>query len=295
MNERMPEWLARQARSRGEKLALVVNDRCWTFRELDFRVARTAGALRERGVQPGDRVGLLAQPGSAAVTAVFAVARAGGVLVPLNHRLTAEELAKMMVAMRERVSFGRQNELAVYLLLALCVRKMELLSAQWQEFDLAQGVWSLQPSRTKRKLAIDIPLAPPVLAWLAELKVFAAGSAYLFPARRLIHTKQGLPRQNRYAHVSPDTLNAAVKRLDLKDMAHFTVHDMRRTARTHLAALGVGREVAERALNHKVRDIEGVYNQYDYFDERQKALGRWAEVLASAGAASPVVPMQGIS
>lgn len=225
----------------------------------------------------------------------FDISDAGGSESARDRWLTAEELATMMVAMRERTSFGRQNELAVYLLLALCVRKMELLSAQWEEFDLAQGVWSLQPSRTKKKLAIDIPLAPPVLAWLAELKVFAAGSAYLFPARRLIHTKQGLPRQNRYAHVSPDTLNAALKRLDLKDMAHFTVHDMRRTARTHLAALGVGREVAERALNHKVRDIEGVYNQHDYFDERKKALGRWAEVLASAGAACPVVPMQGIS
>jgi hypothetical protein len=37
---------------------------------------------------------------------------------------------------------------------------------------------------------------------------------------------------------------------------------MRRTARTHMAALGIDRFVAERALNHKVRDVEGVYNQY---------------------------------
>lgn len=40
---------------------------------------------------------------------------------------------------------------------------------------------------------------------------------------------------------------------------------MRRTARTHMAALGVDRFVAERALNDKVRDVESVYNQYDYF------------------------------
>lgn len=46
-----------------------------------------------------------------------------------------------------------------------------------------------------------------------------------------------------------------------------------------MAALGVDRFVAERALNHKVRDIEGVYNRYDYFKERKTALGRWAELL----------------
>lgn len=58
-------------------------------------------------------------------------------------------------------------------------------------------------------------------------------------------------------------------------------HDMRRTARTHMAALGVDRFVAERALNRKVRDVEGVYNQYDYFEERKVALDRWAGLPAA--------------
>ena len=143
---------------------------------------------------------------------------------------------------------------------------MELLSAKWSEFDLNKGVWVLRPSRTKTNLATDIPLAPPVIEWLQELKVFACGHAHLFPARRLIHMKAGVPRKNRFEHISPDTLNVALKRLSLGDVEHFTVHDMRRTARTHMAALGIDRFVAERALNHKVRDVEGVYNQYDYFD-----------------------------
>jgi integrase len=68
---------------------------------------------------------------------------------------------------------------------------------------------------------------------------------------------------------------AAVKR-PLKDIDRFTVHDMRRTARTHMAALSVNRFVAERALNHKIRDVEGIYDQHDYFAERKEALARWA-------------------
>lgn len=211
----------------------------------------------------------------------FEISDAGGTEQSRERWLNREELAALAQAMRETPNFGRPNELAVWLLLALCVRKMELLSAKWSEFNLEQGVWMLRPSRTKMNLAIDIPLAPPVIEWLKELKVFACGHDHLFPARRLIHMKAGIPRQNRFEHISPDTLNVALRRLSLDDMEHFTVHDMRRTARTHLAALGVDRFVAERALNHKVRDVEGVYNQYDYFEERKYALGRWAMLLSA--------------
>ena len=211
----------------------------------------------------------------------FEIADAGGTESSRDRWLNREELAALAQAMRETPNFGRLNELAVWLLLALCVRKMELLSAQWSEFDLDKGVWLLRPSRTKTNAAIDIPLALPVIEWLKELKVFACGHSHLFPARRLIHMKAGLPRKNRFEHISPDTLNVALKRLPLDDIEHFTVHDMRRTARTQMAALGVDRFVAERALNHKVRDIEGVYNQYDYFDERKRALDRWARLLSA--------------
>lgn len=117
--------------------------------------------------------------------------------------LKKEELAVLAGDMKATHNFGRLNELAVWLLLALCVRKMELLSAKWADFDLDAGVW------------------------------------------------------------------------------HFTVHDMRRTARTQMAALGIDRFVAERALNHKIRAVEGIYDQHDYFDERKLALGKWATLLAA--------------
>jgi integrase len=209
----------------------------------------------------------------------FEISDAGGSEKSRERWLNREELAAFAKAMQDTTNFGRQNELAAWLLLALCVRKMELLSAKWAEFDLDRGIWSLHLSRTKMSKSIDIPLAPPVLRWLEEVKVFSCNSEYLFPARRLIHIKGGVPRKNRFGHISPDTLNVALHRLPMDHIEHFTVHDMRRTARTHMAALGVDRFVAERALNHKVRDVEGVYNQYDYFEERKVALGRWAGLL----------------
>ena len=224
----------------------------------------------------------------------FELSDAGGTERPRQRWLARAELCALAKDMRDTPNFGRVNELAVWLLLALCVRKMELLSAKRADFDLTKGIWNLHRNRTKTGVAIEIPLAPQVVTWLSEVMVFASGSDQLFPARRLVHVKNGAPRKNRFEHVSPDTLNVALKRLPLKGIDHFTVHDMRRTARTHMAALGVDRFVAERALNHKLRGVEGTYNQHDYFDERRTALQRWAAMLAAISRAEPfnVVSMQ---
>ena len=62
-------------------------------------------------------------------------------------------------------------------------------------------------------------------------------------------------------------------------LPHFTTHDFRRTARTHLAALGVDPHVAERCLNHKLKGVEGIYNRHDYLDERKAALETWGQLL----------------
>ena len=66
----------------------------------------------------------------------FEIAAAGGTETSRDRWLNREELSVLAQSMRETTTFGRLNELAVWLLLALCVRKMELLSAKWSEFDL---------------------------------------------------------------------------------------------------------------------------------------------------------------
>src|SRR5688572_18334337 len=109
--------------------------------------------------------------------------------------------------------------------------------------------------------ALDIPLVPQVIEALRILKVLAGNSDYVLPKRRLD------PR-NRVPHVGIDTLNVALSEVE-HGLEHFTLHDLRRTARTHLAALGVRREIAERCLGHKLRGVEGIYDRHDYFKERR--------------------------
>jgi integrase len=82
-------------------------------------------------------------------------------------------------------------------------------------------------------------------------------------------------------HVGPDTLNVAMSRVK-HGLPHFTLHDLRRTARTQLAALGIRSEVAERCMGHTLRGVEGTYNRHDYFEERRAALEQWTRVIIQA-------------
>ena len=200
----------------------------------------------------------------------FEIKDAGGEETARARKLSRDEVTKLFRSIREAgASFGRDNDLAVKLLLGLGVRKMELLSSKWEEFDLDVGIWHLPGERTKTGKPIDIPLARAVVEWLVELKVRACGSTHVFPARRA--TK-------RFPHVSPDTLNVALHSLE-HGLEHFAVHDFRRTMRSELSSLGVPPHIAERCLNHAIRGVEGTYDRHSYFEERKHALGVWADLL----------------
>jgi integrase len=184
--------------------------------------------------------------------------------------------------------FSRENELTVRLLLMLAVRKQELIGARWEEFDLDGAVWHLPAERTKTSAALDIPLPRQAVENLRELHRLACGSDYLLPARKA--QARMLP------HICESTINVALAKVRplMPESAPFTTHDLRRTARTHLAALGVDAHIAERCLNHKLKGVEGIYNRHDYFEERKDALDRWAKFLAAceAGDEWNVVPLR---
>ena len=89
----LPDWLASRARSTPERVALMAGGESWTFAELDARVDAMARRLAALGVGAGDRVATLLRNGPAVVEIVHALGRLGAVLVPINIRLTAGEVA----------------------------------------------------------------------------------------------------------------------------------------------------------------------------------------------------------
>jgi L-proline---[L-prolyl-carrier protein] ligase len=87
------DLLSAAARSRGTRIAVVDGDREISYAELEARSSSLAAALIDRGVAPGDRVGLLLEKSIEAVIAIYGALKAGAVYVPLDDQAPVHRLA----------------------------------------------------------------------------------------------------------------------------------------------------------------------------------------------------------
>ncbi|MBA2393208.1 MAG: o-succinylbenzoate--CoA ligase [Ktedonobacteraceae bacterium] len=88
----LPNWLIRSSENFPQHLAVRYKDVRWTFATLEQQVTRLAHQMAMLGVRTGSRVALLATNGLPYITCVHALTRLGAILVPLNTRLTLDEL-----------------------------------------------------------------------------------------------------------------------------------------------------------------------------------------------------------
>jgi len=188
----------------------------------------------------------------------------------LRLKLSEEELR---IALPALPTIGIQNALAIKILLATCVRVSELVKTKWADIDCEKSEWTIPSSNTKTRKGFTIPLPPAVLNWFNELRPYSFGSSFVLPNRRAGGNKE--------THILTLTINVALKRLYTKIEAvrHFTPHDLRSTARSHLTQLGVNIIVAERCLNHSLGGLVEVYDQHDYLTERRMALNVWTDFI----------------
>lgn len=89
----MRDWLAEQASVRGDALALSVSGINLSFHDLDAAVSRCCGWLVQCGIEEGNRLAILSPPSLDYVCVIYACVRLGLVLVPLNIRLSVDELS----------------------------------------------------------------------------------------------------------------------------------------------------------------------------------------------------------
>jgi integrase len=191
-------------------------------------------------------------------------------------KLDETELRRLLAALP---TVGRENELAIRILLATCVRKGELIRAKWSQVDMENGLWSIPDENSKSGKGLVIPLAATVVGWFQELKRIAGSSEWVLPARKGKSVR-------RDGHMNGSTLNLALDRVN-GDLREISPHDLRSTARSYLAALGVDLIVAERCLNHSLGGLVAVYDRNDYLEERKKALQLWANFLEDAERVRP--------
>ena len=85
--------LFRSAQTRADRAAVRDGDSVVSYRRLDEYSARVAGLLRDRGLRPGDRVGVMLPNVAEFAMVYFGVLRAGAVVVPMNPLLKAREVA----------------------------------------------------------------------------------------------------------------------------------------------------------------------------------------------------------
>ena len=102
-------FLARAAEHFAERTAVIDGARSFTYGELADRVGHVAGMLHECGVAEGDRVAALCTNSHVMLELHYAVPSAGAVLVPLNIRLSADELAWMLEHSGARVLIATQE------------------------------------------------------------------------------------------------------------------------------------------------------------------------------------------
>lgn len=108
-----------------------------------------------------------------------------------------------------------------------------------------------------------------MLALFKELRRLAGNSDWVLPGRGTL-TKP-------FAH---NALNKALKvSLQGQEIPAFTIHDLRRTASTLLHENGWASDIVEKALNHTIGGVRGVYNRAEYADQRKQMLQFWADYL----------------
>ena len=84
MTENLARILTDTAARHGDKLAVKLDDADVSYSMLDGASAHVAGLLRERGLEPGDRVGVMLPNVPYFPVVYYGILRAGGVVVPMN-------------------------------------------------------------------------------------------------------------------------------------------------------------------------------------------------------------------
>lgn len=108
MYSKVHDWITNHRQVRPEATAVVdmFSNRQYSYQQMDERVARCAGFLRDDlGVAQGQHIAVLSQNGSDFLEIMFACARIGAVMVPLNYRLVASELEFIVDDAEARILF----------------------------------------------------------------------------------------------------------------------------------------------------------------------------------------------
>ena len=199
--------------------------------------------------------------------------------------LSSDEIHAVWNGLAE-ASISRDGQHVLKLCLITGQRLGEVAGMCRDEFNFETKMWTIPSWRSKNGHAHRVPLSDMALE-IIEVALRRATTEFLFP---------GYGKDDA---VKSSSVGKAVRRCSAElGVPHWTAHDLRRTAATCMADLGVAPHVIGHVLNHrtvtKASVTDQVYNRYSYDREKRAALELWATRLASiiAGTTAEVVALR---
>lgn len=191
-----------------------------------------------------------------------------------KRTLTDEEIRDIWAAL-DKADVPRAYPPFVKALLLCAVRRNEAAQMSSAEFD--GDLWTIPGERYKTKLDHVVPLSAQAKALIGEKpEDFKGNSWFVFSTTGGTKPFSGFSKTKK-------ALDAKIaerrKAEDRPAMPRWTLHDLRRTARTLMSRTKVPAEHAERALGHVIGGVEGVYDRYEYLDEKRAAFKKLAELV----------------
>ena len=205
-----------------------------------------------------------------------------GVAMGTKKRVLSEDEIGTLLRWLPNLSLTVSDAITLYLWTG--ARGGEIVSMETHEIaDEADGLWWTVPKeKTKnswRSKAGDlrVPIVGRAEA-VARRRKEQAVNGFLFPTSTGEMMKQTVISHGVYYH-QPYCKQAPNHTRPRLPVTHWSPHDLRRTARTMLAALGCPHDVAEAVLGHIQPGVAGVYNRHHYDRERREWLMRLGQYL----------------
>jgi integrase len=163
-------------------------------------------------------------------------------------------------------------------LLFTAQRRDEVANMVWTEIG-ADGIWTIPAERYKTKRSNHVPLSNAAHA-LIEAQPRIDGCEYVFPSRtKTPFSGFGKTKARLDKAVLLSMQGRANKGTEVEPLPNWTIHDLRRTAKTLMARAGVRPDISERVLGHVIAGVEGTYDRHSYADEKRDALEKLAAMV----------------
>ena len=180
----------------------------------------------------------------------------------------------------------------LYRLLLLTGQRLREV-AEMTEGEMRGNLWIIPAARVKNADEHSVPLSEAASAVLGAVQRISGKAGYVFTTTGQSPVSGFTRAKGRLDKLMADIANEGrAEGIDRIEIPPFTIHDLRRTAASGMAGLRFPPHVVEAVLNHRSgtrRGVAGVYNRFDYADEKRAALEAWGNYvtrLVEGGAAN---------